>query len=76
MKQKQLILVPLLLLWSLTYGQTRYGLQEAIQYGISHNVNIKNAQTDAASASSRIGEIRAVGLPQVNANVTLINNPI
>jgi len=59
-----------------TYSQTRYSLQEAIQYGVTHNINVKNSQTDAQSAESRIGEIRSVGLPQVNASVSLMDNLI
>ncbi len=59
-----------------TYSQTRYSLQEAIQYGITHNINVKNTQTDAQSAESRIGEIRSVGLPQVSASVSLMDNLI
>ncbi len=59
-----------------TYSQTRYSLQEAIQYGVMHNINVKNSQTDARSAESRIGEIRSVGLPQVNASVSLMDNLI
>jgi outer membrane protein TolC len=59
-----------------TYSQTRYSLQEAIQYGTTHNISVKNTQTDAQSAESRIGEIRAVGLPQVSASVSLLDNLI
>ncbi|WP_028524137.1 TolC family protein [Runella limosa] len=59
-----------------TYSQTRYSLQEAIQYGLTHNINVKNTQTDAQSAESRIGEIRSVGLPQVSASVNILDNLI
>lgn len=59
-----------------TYSQTRYSLQEAIQYGLTHNINVKNSQTDAQSAESRIGEIRAVGLPQVSGSVNIMDNLI
>ena len=59
-----------------TYSQTRYSLQEAIQYGTTHNINVKNTQTDAQSAESRIGEIRAVGLPQVSTSISLMDNLI
>lgn len=59
-----------------TYSQTRYSLQEAIQYGTTHNINVKNTQVDAQSAESRIGEIRAVGLPQVSASISLMDNLI
>jgi outer membrane protein TolC len=58
------------------YSQTRYSLQEAIQYGVTHNVNVKNTLTDAQSAESRIGEIRSIGLPQVNGTVSIMDNLI
>ncbi|MFN4145756.1 MAG: TolC family protein [Runella sp.] len=76
MTQKQLLLLLFSLCAMSVAAQTRLSLQEAIQYGISHNINIKNAQTDAASANSRIGEIKAVGLPQVNASVSILDNLI
>lgn len=53
-----------------------YTLQEAVDYAIKHNVNIKSAQLDAVSAEARIGEIRGSGLPQVTANLNLSDNVI
>ena len=75
MIQKKLLLLFLIAVWG-TKGvaQNRLTLQDAVQYGITHNVTIKNSQSDAASAESRIGEIRAVGLPQVSGSVSLIDN--
>ena len=58
------------------YSQTQLSLQQAIDYGLAHNVNIKNSQVDAVSAEARIGEIRAVGLPQINGNFNLLDNLI
>jgi outer membrane protein TolC len=75
-QQKWKWLVVLMLPLFPTYSQTRYSLQEAIQYGVTHNINVKNSQTDAQSAESRIGEIRAVGLPQVNGSVSIMDNLI
>jgi outer membrane protein TolC len=57
-------------------AQTGYTLQEAVDYAIKHNINIKSSQLDAVSAESRIGEIRAAGLPQVAANFNLSDNVI
>lgn len=45
--------------------QTPYTLEEAVDFAIKNNLNIKNTQLDAKSAESRIGEIRATGLPQI-----------
>ncbi len=84
MNKQKLLLLLLFTLWGgstfrlggLAYAQTRLSLQQAVQYGITNNVNIKNSQTDAASAESRIGEIRAIGLPQVNGSVSILDNLI
>jgi outer membrane protein TolC len=69
-----LLLIPLLGVRGLS--QTRLSLSEAVQYGITNNIAIKNSQTDALSAESRIGEIRAIGLPQVNGSISLLDNLI
>lgn len=77
MTKKRLILLLLFPLWTMSAtAQTRLSLQEAIEYGVTHNINVKNANTDAASANSRIGEIRAIGLPQVSGSFSLIDNLI
>lgn len=57
-------------------AQTAYTLQEAVDYAIKSNLNIKNSQLDAKSAEARIGEIRAAGLPQVNAQFNFTDNLI
>lgn len=75
-QQKWKLLALMLLPLFPSYSQTRYSLQEAIQYGATHNISVKNSQTDAQSAESRIGEIRSVGLPQVNGSVSLMDNLI
>lgn len=77
MNYKKLIL--LLLLFSYGVGsraQSRMSLQEAVQYGVVHNITVKNSQTDAESAEARIGEVRAIGLPQVSGSVSLLDNLI
>ena len=53
-----------------------FTLAQAVDYAIKHNLNVKNSQLDAISAEARIGEIRAAGLPQVAANVSLTDNLI
>lgn len=55
---------------------TGYTLQEAVNYALSKNLNIKNTQLDALSAEARIGEIRAMGLPQVNGQFSFTDNLI
>ncbi|NIJ51199.1 TolC family protein [Dyadobacter arcticus] len=53
-----------------------FSLDQAVDYAIKHNLNIKNSQLDANSAEARIGEIRAAGLPQINGNFTFTDNLI
>ncbi len=57
-------------------AQTPYTLDAAIDYSIKNNLNIKNTQLDERSAESRIGEIRATGLPQVNVQGAFTHNLI
>lgn len=51
-----------------------YSLQQAVDFALVNNVNVKNAQVDIKSANARVGEIRAIGLPQVSAQAQLIHN--
>ena len=55
---------------------TPISLDEAVSYALQNNLNIKSTQLDALSAEARIGEIRAVGLPQVTGQLGLNNNLI
>jgi outer membrane protein TolC len=57
-------------------AQTAYTLQEAVEYALKKNINVKNTQLDALSAEARIGEIRAAGLPQINGQFGLNDNLI
>ncbi len=83
MNKQKLLLLLLFPLWglgglglNLGFAQNRLSLQQAIQYGVANNITIKNSQSDAASAESRIGEIRSVGLPQVSGSVSILDNLI
>ncbi len=44
-------------------------LEEAIDYGLSHNVNIENARFDAYIARAQAKEVIASGLPQITGKV-------
>ncbi len=59
-----------------TQPATTYSLQEAIRFALQHNVDIANSETDTKIANGRVGEIRAIGLPQLNANVAVRGYPI
>jgi len=64
----------LFLLTSLAANAQSFGLKQAVDYAITHQVQVKNSQIDLQNASAKINEIKAMGLPQVNGSVALTNN--
>lgn len=46
-----------------------FTLQEAVQYALENNYNIKNAKLDEAKAKARNWEILTTGMPQINGNL-------
>lgn len=51
-----------------------FSLKQAVDYALQNQERIKIAQNDVKSANAKIGEIRAIGLPQVNLGFELGNN--
>lgn len=51
-----------------------YTLEQCIEYAIENRVEVKNAQLDNQIAKARVGEVRSIGLPQVNASLSLVDN--
>ncbi|MEN9702820.1 MAG: TolC family protein [Aquirufa sp.] len=66
----------LFLLTSLAANAQSFSLKQAVDYAITHQVQVKNSQIDLQNASAKINEIKAMGLPQVNGSVALTNNLI
>ncbi len=64
----------LFLLTSLTANAQSFSLKQAVDYAITHQVQVKNSQIDLQNASAKINEIKAMGLPQVNGSLALTNN--
>ncbi|MEY3631349.1 TolC family protein [Aquirufa sp. HETE-40SA] len=64
----------LFLLTSLAATAQTYSLKQAVDYAITHQVQVKNSQIDLQNAGAKVNEIRAMGLPQVNGSVSLTNN--
>lgn len=64
----------LFLLTSLAATAQTYSLKQAVDYAITHQVQVKNSQIDLLNAGAKINEIKAMGLPQVNGSVALTNN--
>ncbi len=57
-------------------GGQSFSLQEAIDFAVKQNINIRNSQLDAVSAEARIREIKAGALPQASINGTFTDNLI
>lgn len=57
-------------------AQEAFSLDEAVQYAIQQNINIRNARLETLAAEAKIGETRAVGLPQLSGNFGYTNNII
>ena len=53
-----------------------FTLQEAIDFALQKNVNVRNGQLDAVSAEARIREVKSSALPQVAASASLTDNLI
>ncbi|MEK6546822.1 MAG: TolC family protein [Bacteroidota bacterium] len=70
------IYVGLFLLSSLSASAQSFRLKDAVDYAIVHHVQVKNSQIDLQNASAKINEIKAIGLPQVNASVAFTNNVV
>lgn len=48
---------------------TQLNLQQAIDFGLTHNSTVLNAEIDKELALAKKNEVRAIGLPQVNGNL-------
>ncbi len=71
--------IPLLFLFLLTAfipllsQKTAYTLNECIEYGLNNQALVKNTDLDRHKAAAQIGETRADGLPQINADLEYSN---
>lgn len=72
---RKIIASGLVLASTAVYGQS-FSLKEAVDYAVTHHVQIKNGQIDIANADAKINEIKAMGLPQVNGSLNYTNNLI
>lgn len=67
MKRTILVLAVLAGGFSSIMAQTSYSLKEAQDYAVQHSFNAQQAQLDVDAAKSKIKEVTAIGLPQINA---------
>jgi outer membrane protein len=51
-----------------------FTLEQCVTYAIENSVNVKNAVIDEKIAGARVKETRGIGLPQVDASVSLMHN--
>ncbi len=51
----------------------QFTLQEAIEYAMSNQVNIKNAELDKEIAKQKVRETVAIGLPQIDGKASIQN---
>lgn len=68
------ILTGLLVCISIAIHAQSFSLKESVDYAVLNHVQVKNSQIDLQNAGARINEIKAIGLPQVNASLALTNN--
>lgn len=78
MKKRTTLLVAVLVLLGLpgAYAQDamQLSLQQSIDYALQNRASLKAVQNEEKIAKARTGEIRAMGLPQINASVEVGNN--
>ena len=70
MKKLPTTVIIVLLLWLQGYAQTTMTLQEAIEYALVHNLELKTALLNVADAEAQIEERRSTGLPQITGDVS------
>lgn len=56
-------------------GETTMSLKQCIDYALVHSATVNNAKLDEYISAAKIGETRAIGLPQINGEASVIDNP-
>ncbi|MBC3540935.1 TolC family protein [Rufibacter sediminis] len=57
-----------------TAQEQAFSLPQAIQYALQNRPNLKTLRNQEQIDKAKVGEVRAIGLPQVNAGVDISNN--
>ncbi len=50
--------------------QSKFGLQDAVDYALKHNANIKKAQNNVLKAQKKVWETTAMGFPQIDGTTS------
>ncbi|NDK56537.1 TolC family protein [Pontibacter fetidus] len=78
MKKRLTLIVAAFMLLGFTGAQAQevkqFSLQQSIDYALQNRANLKAAQNDEKIAKAKVGEIRAMGLPQLDASLDVGNN--
>ena len=59
---------------SFAMAQTKLSLKEAVDYALQNHPDIQNKVLGEKYADAQVMETRAIGIPQVSANVQFVNN--
>ncbi len=59
-----------------TYAQQKFSMLEAVNYGVEHHTDVKNAVVGRQDTELQIREIKQGGLPQINGQVSYAYNAI
>ncbi len=68
-----LLLVTLISIKTNAQESFQFTLQEAVEYAMSNQVNIKNAELDKEIAKQKVRETVAIGLPQIDGKASIQN---
>jgi outer membrane protein len=81
---RYLLLITMLMLSKAASAQTEntgpqvanqsFTLEQCISYALENNVSLKNAVLDQEIADGRVKETRGIGLPQIDASVSVLHN--
>jgi outer membrane protein len=75
---RYVLLLTLLIPASIAHGQQqnsqRFTLEQSIQYALENSFTLKNASLDERIAEGRVKETRGIGLPQIDASVSILHN--
>lgn len=77
MKHRIFLTVLLLYIAAIAQAQsdTAMSLKQCIDYAMLHSATVSNAKLDEYIAAAKIGETRAIGLPQINGTASVVDNP-
>ena len=71
---KLIVLVGISLFGQLLFAQGNYTLEEAVDYAIKNNGNMRIEQLKMLDADGQIKEFKSIGLPKLNANIDYNRN--